>query len=272
MQGAGDGVLVYFPGLVDAVFGPREVLARRRRLFGPWLEARTLWIVSRRRPLPARSTIDAMAADYAAAVAAIVAREGGAREGVDVAGASLGGCIALRFALDHPAQVRSLIVQQAAARGDPQVQRLAREWIEQLQDGRYFAFATSVLGHSRGGRSRQWNDSLALFTFPLVVNGFARRTRDLVRSLEAIDGFDVSAELGSLEVPTMVIGGEADALAPPYLLRETAAAIPSARLRLLAEAGHSVQAECRDEYAQAVVSFLEAVAAGRSPSDPPGGP
>ena len=256
LQGNGDGVLLYLPGLIDATFEPRELVKRREKLFGPWLRGSTLYVVSRRRPIPAGWSIADMARDYAEAAEWIAATEGTAPERIDVAGASFGGCIAMQYALDHPDRLRRLVLQQVAARGDPQKQEMARGWIDDLDRGRYLTVARSVAQQSYHSRPRVLTDLLALSTYPFVRRNLKRRCADLAASLRALDGYDVMARLGEVRAATLVIGGARDQMVPEALIRETAATLPQCKLVLFPEGSHSVQVEHTQAYADALLDFL----------------
>lgn len=62
--------------------------------------------------------------------------------------------------------------------------------------------------------------------------------------------------LGELHVPTLLIAGGADLLAPPALMRLFAASLPSPRFVTVGEAGHCVHWEQPDEWNREVLSFL----------------
>jgi pimeloyl-ACP methyl ester carboxylesterase len=69
--------------------------------------------------------------------------------------------------------------------------------------------------------------------------------------------------LADLRVPTLLIAGGADLLAPPALMRLFAANIPEHRFVVFGEAGHCVHWEQPQEWNAAVLDFLdEAVPAG----------
>ncbi|GAA2794445.1 3-oxoadipate enol-lactonase [Saccharopolyspora taberi] len=60
---------------------------------------------------------------------------------------------------------------------------------------------------------------------------------------EAIASMDLLAGLGSITAPTLVIAGEDDPATPPHHAERIAAAVPGARLAVLAEAAHLANAE-----------------------------
>jgi pimeloyl-ACP methyl ester carboxylesterase len=64
------------------------------------------------------------------------------------------------------------------------------------------------------------------------------------------------ATLNRLQVPTLLISGEADLASPPGLIRKVAAQIPSAELVTVPEAGHSTYWERPDIFNRAVLDFI----------------
>jgi pimeloyl-ACP methyl ester carboxylesterase len=64
------------------------------------------------------------------------------------------------------------------------------------------------------------------------------------------------ATLNRLQVPTLLISGEADLASPPGLIRMVAAQIPSAELVTVPESGHSSYWERPDLFNRAVLDFV----------------
>jgi pimeloyl-ACP methyl ester carboxylesterase len=79
--------------------------------------------------------------------------------------------------------------------------------------------------------------------------------RETVRCLTT---FDRRAELASISVPTLLIAGERDQAAPLKTMQRMAAAIPGARIEVIADAGHMAHLEKPDAFRAALMPFLEA--------------
>ncbi len=77
---------------------------------------------------------------------------------------------------------------------------------------------------------------------------------DRVRSTMASD-FDYRREAGRIGAPTLIIGGEVDAI-PVEATREWATAIPAAELVLMPGVGHFPHVEVPDQYFWIVRDFL----------------
>jgi pimeloyl-ACP methyl ester carboxylesterase len=114
---------------------------------------------------------------------------------------------------------------------------------------------------------------------PYFTAEFARRNEVLVKSMvkqiaknvhdgafaersdeqkRATAGFDVSRQLGSLRMPTLVIHGAEDRIIPMEAGEELARGIPGARLEVLDDAGHLLLAERPKELYGLVTEFFGA--------------
>ncbi len=69
--------------------------------------------------------------------------------------------------------------------------------------------------------------------------------------------FDVRDALADLDLPTLVIVGEADFICGPYWARTLTTAIPNSDLLFLSECGHLAHVEKAEVFAGAVISFVQ---------------
>ena len=76
------------------------------------------------------------------------------------------------------------------------------------------------------------------------------------RALQALSGFDRRAALGHIHVPTLLVAGAQDTVAPPAVLQGMAAAVSGARCVSLADAGHLPHLERPDEFDELLLEFL----------------
>lgn len=74
-------------------------------------------------------------------------------------------------------------------------------------------------------------------------------------------GLDLTADLPKIRIPTLVIGGTADALTPPFEARRMAQLIPGARLELMKDGGHMLMLEREEEINRMIVDFAREVRA-----------
>jgi pimeloyl-ACP methyl ester carboxylesterase len=180
-------------------------------------------------------------ADYADAVRMEIARR--ELRGICLIGHSLGGAVALRLAVDHPARVGRLVLIGTGARLRvlPALLEGARTAPEttkrQLSE---LAFAPGHEGLA---------EAVAESAQPVAAGM-------LHRDLAACDRFDMMAELGRVAQPTLIVVGEQDRLTPPkysVFLRDQLAA---ATLVTVPMAGHYVFREAPEFVAQAIRAWL----------------
>lgn len=224
----GEGLpLVTLPGLGQgadlAVRVPRLAALSAKALAGGF--RRRVHLVNRPVRAPAGMTLADLAGWHATALRS---RFG---EPVDVWGTSGGGVTALQLVLDHPGIVRRLVLCVAASRADPRSLRALARMMELEREGRSSAWVGS--GLIADGPLR-----LLL----LAAYGLARgRPREAGEAalVAAAQNWDVTARLGEIGIPVLLVGGTRDRIFPPELVRATADGIPGARLLLLPGRGHT---------------------------------
>jgi 3-oxoadipate enol-lactonase len=195
--------------------------------------------------------VERMAADAIAVLdAAEVAR-------AHVVGISMGGMIAQQIALDHRSRVRSLALlctSPGGRSGGPPWRLLASTALRPLLGPtRTFGMVAPTLYGERARREMPER----------IAEDVARRARDATPAATAwaqmlgVARWNVADRLGELAgIPTLVVHGEADALVDPDGGRRIAAAIPGARLMLIAERGHLLTTEAEAELAAAVLDHI----------------
>ena len=175
----------------------------------------------------------------------------------DIIGVSMGGMIALEFALRHPQRVRKLVLG-CTTPGGPQAIRIGG-------DAFTAAYSSKPMSSEERGRAL----AEAAFTkgyiehhpelIPAMIEARRQRPLDPVAlegRLKAAMRHDVYDRLGQITCPTLVITGKDDALISWENSRLLAERIPNAKLVLLEPAGHCFWLEQPEESHQAIARFL----------------
>jgi pimeloyl-ACP methyl ester carboxylesterase len=182
--------------------------------------------------------------------------------GVDsahVVGASLGGMIAQTMAIRHPDRVRSLasLMSTTGRRGRGRTSlRVVRHvlgrrprTVEEAIERRVRVFATvGSRGLPQDVDELRRVSALAYRRDPDSAGG-RRRQHRAVRAAG-----DRTAQLSRLTVPTVVVHGTHDRMCAPSGGRATAAAIPGARLELIAGMGHDLPPDAWPRLVRAIVA------------------
>ena len=248
--GQGDRSLVIIPGLNDSLQGDKPSrftrLLLERHYMRAFVEEFDVYVVGRPRELPEDVTTRDLAADYAT----VLAELGEA----DVVGMSMGGLIGQYLGIEHSENVRNLVVALAGPTLSEQGQGLVTEWMEAGQDGRWEDVYLGTVESTYSSASKRTVYG-ALFKLPGVVNT-PPYPNDFIRSAQACLNHDSTDRLERITTPTLVLGGEQDALFDAEDLREMAAILPNGRLCIIEGTGHGAFEERRSEFTTAITSFL----------------
>ncbi len=177
-----------------------------------------------------------------------------------VVGLSMGGRIALDLWGRYPARVASLTLADTSA-GSKEAQDPARidaflaARRKPLLDGLTPADLAPKLVEALIGPEAN-NGARA----ELLASLAALHTESYLKTLEAVTRFTDFPDLATIRVPTLVIAGTEDRVAPPYLARAMADAIPGAHLVLIEGAGHVANVESPASFNDALAQFLESTA------------
>lgn len=177
-----------------------------------------------------------------------------------VLGISMGGMIAQELALSHPERVdRLVLVGTGAGTGRSKFDPISLWSFVKGHDPEGYAFAAQQLVwlFSTGFlRNHQAVDEvLNLFganPYPMSPEAYERQANAYVQH-DALD------RVGGIRAPTLVLTGERDRLAPPWIGRELAEAIPGAAFHVLEGPGssHAALLERPDDFNSVVLSFLK---------------
>jgi 3-oxoadipate enol-lactonase len=181
-------------------------------------------------------------------------------------GLSMGGGIALQFALDYPGRVRSLTLVDSALPGftySAQFSRQIEELVEAARSrGPRFALERVWLQHPIFDGLRRFPDRFArLQEMVLSYPG-----RDLLAEPEPPPPVPAVERLAEIAAPALVLVGELDLPDFHLAAQVLAANLPRARLQVLPDCGHLPPLERPAEFNRLLVEFLRQTEALPAPS------
>ena len=256
--GSGPQNLVILPGTTLDSKPPTRFTAWSYRLgFGRFAEHYTVYVVSRRRGMPPGYSTRDMAADYAR----VIEDELGPSH---VVGFSTGGEIAQYVAIDHPDAVLSLALIVSASRLSDEGRRMCERWQALAREARWQELRADMAASTVTGETNKRLARAFMRVFGRFVLDAPEDPSDFLITLEADLGHDTTDRLPGISAPTLVVGGSEDPFYSEGVLRETAAGIPDATLRVYEGVGHGVPKERKKQYESDVLAFLERRLAGSS--------
>lgn len=177
-------------------------------------------------------------------------------------GNSLGGHIALLYALRYPDDVAALVLSGASgiyerSMGNSTMRRQDRDFIRERTELTFYdpVHATDELV----------DEMLE------IVNDRKRAVR-LIKMARSAEKETVTDQLAELDMPTLLIWGQNDVITPPDVAEEFRDRIPNAELHFIDECGHAPMIEHPDQFNELTIDFLEqhfGVAELASPSHTP---
>ena len=199
---------------------------------------------------PAGCTLASLADDVAGAVRALDLAP------VHLGGLSFGGGLALQVAIGHPQVVRSLLLFSAyagwAGSLPPEEVAARRAWAMTFLTGARPSDPAELVPGLLGSRLPPELADL------LEQVAAGARPGPTMRLLEAFAESDLSADLGDVRCPTVVVHGELDERAPRPVAEALHRGIPGSRLVVLPGVGHMVNLEARAETAELVRQVVAA--------------
>ncbi|OFZ18280.1 MAG: hypothetical protein A2X94_07535 [Bdellovibrionales bacterium GWB1_55_8] len=175
-------------------------------------------------------------------------------------GLSMGGYVALRAIERDASRFKGLILCDTRAEADSNAAKIKR--------------ADSIRFIRTAGVERYIDDFLKNVLAPGTFTKFPElvgRIREIARSRSADSvcsvlialaaRTDTSAVLPQIRVPTLLLGGEQDALTPPPVLQKIQAQIPRSEMRLIPDAGHFPNMENPSAFNREITRFISQVIA-----------
>jgi len=176
-------------------------------------------------------------------------------------GNSLGGHVALLYALDFPETVEAMVLSGSSGiyettMGSSFFRRQDREFIKERTELTFYdpAHATDEL----------------VDEMLQIVNDRPRAFR-LLKIARSADEETVTEQLPQLDMPSLLVWGRDDVITPPEVAEEFRDRMPSARLEFIDKCGHAPMIEHPDTFNALTLEFLEQLAEARplrSPSGP----
>jgi 3-oxoadipate enol-lactonase len=193
--------------------------------------------------------------NYALDLRDLLERIGVAR--AHVVGLSMGGGIALHFALDFPERVSSLVLVDSALPGfdySPEFAGAIEELVAAVRaEGPRAAFDRLWLTHPLFDGVRRFPERFELIrTMALAYAAldYLDETPHTPPARQAVD------RLAELQAPTLVLVGELDIPDFQIIAEVLAGNIPGARLQVIADSGHIPPLEQPEAFNQALLGFL----------------
>lgn len=206
-------------------------------------------------PVPGPYSISVLADDCRGFLDAL-----GITRPVVLGGLSMGGYVVFEFYRKYPQRIAGLILAATRAGADsPEAKASRDKAATTARDKGVSAIVETMLPKMLSPKSYQTRPELVTRVRKMMTStSFAGVVGDLAAMRDRTDS---TALLAQIDKPTLILHGADDQLIPPAEAQVMSAAIPSARLHILPDAGHLLNLEQPEAFNDAVRRFLISVAA-----------
>lgn len=169
-----------------------------------------------------------------------------------VIGFSMGGVIALQFALEHPEMTDALVVVSSSSEVNEKAIAMYEERAALVEQQGMEAMASIVDTAFTPDFARQNPSVVAQYREILLQNHpkvYAAAARAMIR-------YNLTAKLGKISCPTLVIVGDKDITVGVGGSVIISRRIPNSKLTILPGAGHIIMNEKPDLFAREILDFL----------------
>jgi pimeloyl-ACP methyl ester carboxylesterase len=166
-----------------------------------------------------------------------------------LAGHSIGGGVALQYALDYPEDLLALISIGSGGR-----LRVHPDTIASTEQA--LANSSSIAPMVEGF----WRNASGDIGADLIIDGLALGPAVFLSDFKACDSFDVMDRLGEIDLPTLAIVGTKDVMTPEKYARFLVEKMQHARIVTIEGGTHAVFVEYPEQVNVAIEQFLEGLA------------
>lgn len=179
-------------------------------------------------------------------------------ERATVCGVSMGGYIAFAFLRRHRERVGALVLSDTRATADDAAGKLARRISsERVRADGSAAIVAQMLERLVSPETRERRPATYAKVRAMLEQA---DPASFARAQAAMAARPDSSELlPTIDVPTLVVTGQVDAIIGPEVARGMSRAIPDARLEVIEGAGHLPNVERPDRFNPVLVEFIESI-------------
>ena len=245
--GKGKKNLIMLPGLGDGLTTVKGKALPMALMYRKFAKDFTVYMMSRREPLPEDFSTKDMAAD----IALFMERLG--IEKASIFGVSMGGMIAQHFAADFPEKTEKLVLVATAPKSNEIMESCIFEWSEQAKNGKGAELMDSNVKNMYTDGYYRKNRWLTPITGKIAVPKDTSRFLSMAKACLEHDAFSV---LKDIKAPVLVIGGTEDRTVGPEGSEILAREIPGAEIFMYPGLRHAVYDEAKD-FNKRVLEFLK---------------
>jgi 3-oxoadipate enol-lactonase len=183
-----------------------------------------------------------------------------ANERITLCGLSMGGYVAFEYWRRHGQHLAGLVLANTKPDADSEQAKSGRLQMAAVAQSQGAWPAISGMLEKLLSKVHQQPGSEVYRQVEQIMRGCRAEAISAAQHAMA-NRADFVPHLAAIDVPTLVLTGEQDQIAPPEATRHWASSLPSARFIVLPEAAHLTPLEAGHEFARHVTEFMQSLVA-----------
>ena len=244
--GFGSKNLIILPGLGDAIKTVKGTATAFAMVYKIFAKNYKVYVFSRKNKLSVGYSTYDMAEDQVAAIKKLGISK------AYIMGVSQGGMIAQHIAINYPELVEKLVLAVTVSRQNDTLQNVVGNWIKLAQSNDYKSIFIDTAEKSYSEKRLKKYRLL----YPILSKAGKPKSLDrfLIQANACIH-HNAFNELGRIQCPTLIIGGDCDNVVGKSSSKELAERIGDNKLVIYKGLGHAAYEEAKD-FNQQVLDFL----------------
>ena len=247
--GSGTDNLIIIPGLGDALQTVKGLAVPFAMMYRIFAKEYKVYVFSRKRVLePGYSTKD-MAEELKFVMDELQISK------AHVLGVSQGGMVAQHLVIDYPEKVDKLVLAVTASQPNDYIKDAISAWTEMAKRD---AFREFMVDNIRKMYTKEYLQKNKWVLWTAGMYGKPKSYNRFLIMAEACVKHDCFQELSKIKAPTLVIGGEQDAVVGAQASRDIAEQVEGCQLKMYPHYGHALYEEAKN-FNEVVLRFLREV-------------
>ena len=244
--GSGQKILIMIPGLGDGLKTVKGMAIPLAMIYRQYTKKYKVYVFSRKTHLKQGYSIKDMAKDQVHAMTLL------GISSASIMGVSQGGMIAQHIAIDYPNFVEKLILAVTVSKQNETIQSVISSWISMAKVNDYKSIIIDTVEKSY---SEHFTKKYRLL-YPILSRiGKPTNFNRFIIQANACINHNTYNELGKINCPTLIIGGDNDRVVGKNSSEEIAKKVLNSKLVLYKGLGHMAFEEAKD-FNHQILDFL----------------
>lgn len=178
-------------------------------------------------------------------------------EPIHLFGISYGGEIAIQIALNYPDRIKKLLLFNTCSETSYWLEEVGNAWNKATEDPEAYYLTTIPFIYSPMffTKNKEWMEKRKKVLIPIFSD--QHFIQSMIRLTDSSVDYNITARLGEITIPTLIVGAEYDFVTPFYQQKELHQGISSSELVFIPDSGHGIMYEKPVLFTSLIKGFVQ---------------